>query len=247
MNKKTSKKITSKTTSKITSKTTSKKISKKTSKKNSKQASKTTSKSKSNNINQIIKNINSVKKKLTDKNIKENFWVICDRVDFKPLTKIIVKDNDEEIKSIIRSIKEIRDHLLDEKGEYYSGKKFANIKVQIHTDILTKLINLKYKGPINNSILLHKDFKEIIDKPILSVIITVYVINDSGNINTVSPTDSDTWGLKVNYYIDDFSSIKFKLKNVEVLMRLVTDSVVKSDLIKGISWKNIANKLKSKK
>ena len=27
----------------------------------------------------------------------------------------------------------------------------------------------------------------------------------------VNPTDSDTWGLKVNYYIDDFSSIKFKL------------------------------------
>jgi hypothetical protein len=239
-------KKTSKITSKKTSKQNSKKTSKQTSKKNSKKTSKQTSKKKSNNINQIIKNINSVKKKLDDKNIKENFWVICDRVDFKPLTKIILKD-DEEIKSIIRSIKEIRDHLLDEKGEYYAGKKFANIKVQIHTDVLTKLTNLKYKGPINNSILSHKEFKEIEEKPILSVIITVYVINDSGNINTVNPNESDTWGLKVNYYIDDFSSIKFKLKNVEVLMRLVTDSVVKSDLIKGISWKNIATKLKSKK
>jgi hypothetical protein len=202
--------------------------------------------SKNNNINQIIKNINSIKKKLSDKNIKENFWVISDRVDFKPLTKIIIKDEDE-IKSSIRSIKEIRDHLLDEKGEYYIGKKFANIKVQINSDILTKLTNLKYKGVINKAILIHKDFKDIIDKPILSVIINIYVIDDDGNINTTNPSDSNSWGLKVNYYIDDFSTIKFKLKNVEVLMRLVADSVVKSDLIKGISWKNIAAKLKNKK
>jgi len=241
-------KITSKKTSKSSSKKTSKQGSKKTSKQGSKQTSKQGSKlgSKNNNINQIIKNINSIKKKLSDKNIRENFWVICDRVDFKPLTKIIIK-NDEEVKSIIRSIKELRDHLLYEKGEFYIGKKFANIKVQIYTDILSKLTNLNYKGQINKSILSHKDFKEIIDKPILSVIITVYMVNDSGDINTTNPSDSNVWGLKVNYYIDDFTTIKFKMKNVEVLMRLVADSVVKSDLIKGISWKNIAAKLKSKK
>jgi hypothetical protein len=153
-------KKTSKTTSKTTNKITSKKSSKYTSKKSTKKSSKPASKksSKNNSINQIIKNINSIKKKLSDKNIKENFWVICDRVDFKPLTKIIIKDN-EEIKSIIRSIKELRDHLLDEKGEFYIGKKFANIKVQINTDILTKLTNLNYKGQINKSILLINSLK----------------------------------------------------------------------------------------
>ena len=56
------------------------------------------------------------------------FWVLADRIDFKPLIKTIIKNN-EEIKNIIHSIKEIRDNLLDEKGEYYKGKKLASIKI----------------------------------------------------------------------------------------------------------------------
>jgi hypothetical protein len=164
---------------------------------------------------------------------------LSDRADFKPLTKTIIKD-DEEFKTIIHSIKELRDHLLDEKGEYYKGKKLASIKITFYEDIINKLEKLNYNGVINNSVLTHKDFTFIKDKPILSIGITIFPIDDTGSIN---PNDNSSWGLKVNYCVDDFSGIKFKLKNVEVLMRLVSDSVVKSDLNNGITYKHLTIQL----
>jgi hypothetical protein len=209
--------------------------------------SKKSSSKKNNSIKDIIKNITTFRNKLNEKNIKENFWVICDRADFKPLTKIIIKEDDEdeiEIKTIIHSIKEIRDHILDEKGEYYKGKKMANLKVTFNNDIINKITKLKYKGVINNSILNHVDFKNLKNKTIVTVTINIYVVNDDGDINTNGP---DCWGLKVNYHIDDFSTIKFKLKSVEVLMRLVSDCIVKSDLINGITYKNLSTQLNKKK
>ena len=245
-----SKKYTNKKPSKISSKPLnkiySKKSSKNSSKKSSKQISKISNKKQSNKINglkntntlkNIKKNILSVKKKLEEKKMTNIFWVLAERADFKPLTKTTIKD-DEEIKTIIHSIKELRDNLLEEKGEYYKGKKLASIKIIFVSDTLNKLEKINYNGLLNNSILTHKDFSFIKEKPILSIIINVFPIDETGNINP-----ENSWGLKVNYYTDDFSSIKFKLKNVEVLMRLVSDSVIKSDLNDGITYKNLSAQL----
>ena len=232
-------KVASKINSKKSSKIPSKQISKQNSKQNSKKTSKNNSKNK-NSLKNIKNNLMSIKKKLEEKKMTNVFWVLADRIDFKPLMKIIIK-NDEEIKNIIHSIKEIRDNLLDEKGEYYKGKKLASIKINFNDDITNKLEKCKFKGLLNNSILLHKDYAFIKEKPILNVSITIFPIDDNGNINP-----ENSWGIKVNYFIDDFFGIKFKLKNVEVLMRLVSDSVIKSDLNEGITYKTLSVQLNKK-
>lgn len=233
-----SNKTKSKKNSKVASKINSKKSSK-ISKQNSKKISKNNSKN--NNSLKIIKNnLKSIKKKLEEKKMTNIFWILADRIDFKPLTKTIIKNN-EEIKNIIHSIKEIRDNLLDEKGEYYKGKKLASIKINFNDDISNKLEKCNFKGFLNNSILLHKDYSFIKEKPILNVTITIFPIDDNGSINP-----ENSWGIKVNYFIDDFCGIKFKLKNVEVLMRLVSDSVIKSDLNEGISYKTLSIQLNKK-
>ena len=236
-NKKNSKK-TSKQNSKETSKQTSKRSSKRSSKKSSKQEFKIKN---VNSFKNIKKNITLVKNKLEDKNMTSVFWVLAERADFKPLTKTIIK-NDEEVKTIIHSMKELKDHLLDEKGEYYKGKKLANIKITFYEDIISKMEKTNYNGFLNVSILNNKDFLFIKEKPILTIAITIFPIDNSGTIN-----HENSWDLKVNYYIDDFSGIKFKLKNVEVLMRLVSDSVIKTDLNNGITYKNLSNKLNKNK
>jgi hypothetical protein len=159
--------------------------------------------------------------------------VIVDRFDFKPLTKIVIKKN-EEVKSIIHSIKEIKDNLLNEKGEYYKNKKFASIKITFDIDTFNKLKKTTYSGLLNKSILLHKDYKFIKENPIINVLITIFPIDNYGSIDLLN-----SWSSKINYFIDDFSHIKFNLKNVEVLMRLVADSVIKTN-IEGISYKNLS-------
>jgi hypothetical protein len=237
----------------MTKKVNSKKKSKSNSKTHSKIHSKAYSKTKNitskinklkngNSLNNIKKNLESMKKKLEDKNMDNIFWVIADRADFKPLTKIIVKSG-KEVKQVIHSIKELRDNLLDEKGEYYKKKKLSSIKITFDTGVLNKLSKLEYSGLLSEHILNKKEFLFIKEKPILSIEINVYPVDDSGNINTNS---NSCWGVKVNYYIDDFTGIKFKLKNIEVLMRLTSDSVVKSDLNKGIEYKNLAVQLNKK-
>jgi hypothetical protein len=215
-------------------KPSNKKYSKKTSKKTSKQISKNKN---TNSFKNIKKNMILIKNKFEDKNMMNVFWVLADRSDFKPLTKTTIKNN-EEIKTIIHSIKELKDHLLDEKGEYYKGKKLASIKITFNEDIFEKMNNVDYNGFLNNTMLNHKDFLFIKEKPILTIVITIFPIDEIGTINY-----NNSWNLKVNYYIDDFSNIKFKLKNIEVLMRLVGDSIIKTDINNGITYKNLSNQL----
>jgi hypothetical protein len=242
-------KVNSKKNSKKRSKNTNKKESKISSKKNSKVKSKINSKTNkklqskiknSHTMRNIKKNIISIKKKLEDKKMTNVFWVLAERSDFKPLTKTVIKNN-EEIKNIIHSMKEIRDNLLDEKGEYYKNKKLASIKISFHEDVINKLEKSNYNGFLNDSILLHKDYLFIKEKPIISISITIFPIDEEGTMNP-----ENLWGIKVNYFIDDFTGIKFKIKNVEVLMRLVSDSVIKSDLNEGMSYKNLSLQLNKK-
>lgn len=179
-------------------------------------------------LEQIKKNLTTFNKKIISKNLNTNFWVIADRSDFKPLKKnIIIKK--KTVKTNIHSIKEIKDNILDEKGEYYKDKKFAEIKVKIDDDVLSKIDNIR-------------EYKNIKNKVILSIGVTIYLIGTDGSINF-----ENKWGLDVNYYVDDFRTLNFKLKNIEVLMRLASDSVITTNSIKGISYKNLLLKIEKNK
>jgi len=179
-------------------------------------------------LEQIQKNLVSFYKKIVSKNLNSNFWVIADRVDFKPLKKITIIKK-KEIKTNIHSIKEIRDNILEEKGEYYKDKKFSEIKIIMDESILDKV----------GDIVQYKNIKKEI---ILSVHVTIYLINGEGNLNL-----ENKWDLKVNYYVDDFRTLNFKLKNVEVLMRLAADSIITTDSIDGISYKKMLVKIEKNK
>ena len=208
-------------------------------------------------LQQIKKNILAFNKKITYKNLNTNFWIIVDRSDFKPLKKNIIKNteiniiknteinskknskknskvnskknskvnNAKSTQSILHSIKEIRDNILDEKGEYYKDKKFADIKINISQDILDKLESIN-------------EYKNLKNKVLISVHIIVYLIDSDGHLNI-----SDKWELKVRYYIDDFRTVNFKLKNIEVIMRLAADSVVTTKGINGISYSELLDKI----
>ena len=49
----------------------------------------------------------------------------------------------------------------------------------------------------------------------------MYPTNDFGKISLLKKKE-----LKVNYYISDLQNMIFKVKNIEVLMRLLADNVV---------------------
>jgi len=179
-------------------------------------------------LEQIHKNLLIFYKKLVNKNLHTNFWIIADRVDFKPLKKsVIIKK--KETKKNIHSIKEIRENLLDEKGEYYKDKKFAEIKITIDENILSKINDIR-------------QYKTIKNKVIFSVYITIYLISAEGKLNL-----EDKWELLVNYYVDDFRTLNFKLKNIEVLMRLASDNVITTNTIEGISYKKLLIKIEKNK
>lgn len=179
-------------------------------------------------LEQIQKNLLLFYKKLVNKNLHTNFWIIADRVDFKPLKKsVFVKK--KETKTNIHSIKEIRENLLDEKGEYYKDKKFAEIKITMDENILSKINNIR-------------KYKNIKNKVLFSVHITIYLISGEGKLNL-----ENKWELLVNYYVDDFRTLNFKLKNIEVLMRLAADNVITTNTIEGISYKKMLIKIDKNK
>ena len=179
-------------------------------------------------LEQIHKNLMEFYKKITNKNLNANFWVIADRVDFKPLKKTTINKK-KEIKTNIHSIKEIRDNILEEKGEYYKDKKFAEIKINIDENVLEKINDIS-------------EYKNIKKRIVLSVNIIIYLISSEGSLDL-----ENKWELKVNYYVDDFRTLNFKLKNVEVLMRLVADSLIITDSIEGISLKKMLIKVEKNK
>lgn len=189
-------------------------------------------------LEQIQKNLMRFYSKIVNKNLNTNFWIVADRIDFKPLKKKKINKNSNKknktngtnnIKNNIHSIKEIREHLLDEKGEYYRDKKFAEIKISMNEDILSKINNISEYKNIKNLIL-------------LSVHITIYLINKDGKINL-----ENKWELLVNYYVDDFRTLNFKFKNIEVLMRLASDNVITTNTIDGISYKKLLIKIEKNK
>ena len=179
-------------------------------------------------LEQIKKNLIAFNKKLIDKKLNGTFWVIADRADFKPLKKIVIIKK-KEVKTNIHSMKELKDNLLKDKGEYYVDKKFAEIKITIDEKVLEKINDIR-------------EYKNIKNSTLVEVHIIIYLIGVNGTINLENKSE-----LRVNYYVDDFRTLNFKLKNIEVLMRLVADSIIITDSIKGISYKNLLFKIEKNK
>lgn len=173
-------------------------------------------------LSKVKLNILKFMKKVNDKNMEPNFWTIVDRSDFKPLKKSI-KSNKKTTKSNIHSLKEITDNIINKKTEYYKNKKFAEIKIHFHKSVILKCDDIKY-------------YRKIRTKPIITITITMYPTNDYGKISLLKKKE-----LKVNYYIDDLRNLNFKMKNIEVLMRLLSDNVVCVDRsIMEISYSDLA-------
>ena len=74
--------------------------------------------------------------------------------------------------------------------------------------------------------------------------ITIYEIDDDGNV--AKHTDG-TWGLKVNYKLDDFNIRKFKLKDLHNIIKLCADGEIDSDTFNGMSFRNFMKMLEKKK
>jgi hypothetical protein len=225
-------------------------------------------------LEQIKKNLMLFEKKIKEKHMDGGFWVIADRSDFKPLQKILKskinskkssktnsktnskkqskkqskksskkqskkksktnskkqsKQTSKKNIQLIHSIKELKDNFLDGRGEYYKDKKFANIKVVINDKILNSLDNIR-------------EYKNIADQTLLTVHITIFKVSSTGYLNFADKTE-----LKVKYTCEDFRKFHFKLKNLEVLMRLVADSVIKINSSNGISYKNLLDKINKNK
>jgi len=210
-------------------------------------------------LQQIKKNLLLFDKKIKEKHMDGGFWIIADRSDFKPLRKIIKnKSNSKKISKkqskktskkqskktskktskklsqkvtqpLIHSIKELKDNFLDGRSEYYKDKQFANIKVNLNENILDSLDNIR-------------EYKNISDEILLTVQITIFKVSSTGYLNFADKTE-----LKVKYTCEDFRKFHFKLKNLEVLMRLVADSVIKTNSSNGISYKNLLEKINKNK
>ncbi len=214
---------------------------------------------------QIFKNLFTFYKKIKIRNMDENFWVIADRSDFQPLKRTIKSQNKMPIPKItkanskkkskknskigskagsktgskagskttikkvnIRSIKELKDNFLEGKGEYYKDKKFANIKITVNESVMNKMLDVK-------------NYKEIKNEPVVTVQVIMFRVSSSGYLNFNEKTE-----LKVKYMVDDFRNINFKLKNIEVLMRLLADSVIKTNSSTGITYKTLLEKINHK-
>ena len=153
---------------------------------------------------------------------------------------------------------------LEVKKDHSHIEKIQKNNIDVHLNILFNQLFIKtwvgesyYLGDFNNylmviimvQLLLFRNDSQIQDqtlniknKVLLSVQITIYLIGDGGTINL-----ENKWGLVVNYFVDDFRTLNFKLKNIEVLMRMVSDSIITTNSMKGISYSNLLLKIEKNK
>jgi hypothetical protein len=108
----------------------------------------------------------------------------------------------------VKSRKEVK-ALLQEKASYYRNKNIAEVSIYV---------NPKKLGT--------EDF-------VMSIKIVIYPIDEDGKLPIKA---NQMWGIRVNFYPDDFAEIKFSLKLVQALMRLVNDDTVSNDVLNGMSY-----------
>lgn len=170
-------------------------------------------------MNDIINNIKKFQLYLKNKDMQQ-FWIIKNRTDFKPLKKIITVKNNK-VKTNIHSINELNNDFLKDKGQYYIGKNFVNIKISFNNNVINKIIDFK-------------SLKKYKFNDIITVSVCVYTVNELEKLNI-----ADSWCSDIIYTFDSIKNIKFNLKNIEILVRLVCD---KSLMNKKIMYSDICNK-----
>lgn len=170
-------------------------------------------------IKDIKKNILNFYNKLKAKNMDISFWIIADRMDFKPLSYHSIKT---DTRRIIRSMSDVSKYYLV-KPEYYKNKKFVNITINIDFKMLTKL-------DIEN---LHKYSKS----NIITVKFHVFPVNSNGSIDY-----NQVYLYNVIFLIDDLKHLAINTKNIEMLMRFITQ-IIKHDKNNDIYYKDIIKKI----
>lgn len=167
-------------------------------------------------LQHIKLNIFKFIKKIKDKGLEPNFWIIVDRSDFKPLKKITTR-NKIVYKHVIHSINEIV-----ENYDNYKNKKFAEIKIKFHDNIIKICDDIK-------------SYKKIKTKPIITIHVTIYPTDENGRMLLLNKKE-----IKVNYYVDDFKHMMFKLKNIEIITRLLGDNAIcKNNSFLEISYRDL--------
>ena len=156
--------------------------------------------------------------KISEKEIN-NFWVICDRIDFKPIKNISKVD--------------IQKYILG-KVQYYREKTLANVKFIFESDTkLKKHINSK-TGLLDDSAL------------VLTIKIYIYCINNDGKIDY---DDSNTWSLVISWTKDELNNNHFTIDELKKMIDTAYLRKIMSDMagISYTSWLNRFNKLNKKK
>lgn len=176
----------------------------------------------------IKENLTEVRNELIRRKIDDSFWVIADNNDLSPLRKIVTVNGIEK-KYTLQSPKDLETYLIDKEGLKYKGKHFSNVKVWFDEDLIEKL-------ELQN-------LNDIKDHTLVGIVVTTNRVNQKGQIFAML----DVWSLKVVFDVSDFLNYKLSLETIKSIIGISKDKIVITNLIGGISYKNLLSNLKKKK
>lgn len=168
--------------------------------------------------NKIYINFQKFINKIDTKKL-DNFWIISDRSDFKPL-----KDDN---KNIITKTNDITD-LLHNKFDYYINKKFINIKIKFNSLLIQKFKNLQNWNKL--------EFNKIKNKGIFIIKFIIFVISDPIIPNNFT---KNIKFCNIKYNINDLFNITLKFKSIEVLLRFILDKNILTSSDNHINYSDI--------
>ena len=156
--------------------------------------------------------------KISEKEIN-NFWLICDRVDFKPIKNISKAD--------------IQKYIIS-KVQYYREKTLANIRFIFESDAKLKKHTDSNTGLLDDS------------TTVLTIKIYVYFINSEGKIDY---DDSNTWSLVISWTKAELYNNHFTIDELKKMIDTAYLRKIMSDMsgISYTSWLNRFNRLNKKK
>lgn len=113
--------------------------------------------------------------------------------------------------------------LLKDKVQYYRNKRIAQVHCYVNPSLLQKR-----------------------DMFVMSIKVMICEISDDGDLDHAH---GSTYGLRVNFYPEDFTKIKFTLKLVESLLRLAAGKKkqqIQTDTLNGLSYEDFKAKVAKK-
>ncbi len=174
------------------------------------------------NMDDFLDYYEKLQDKISEKEIN-NFWLICDRADFKPI-KNMTKDD-------------IQKYILN-KVQYYRGKTLANIRFIFKSNTELKKHTNKETGLLDDN------------ATILIIKIYIYFINNEGEIDY---DDANTWSLVVSWTKKELNNNHFTIDELKKMIETAYLRKIMSDMsgISYTSWLNRfrvgLNKNKSKR